>query len=230
MKKNVCWVFIKIVKKMFPTIWHYMLWYGFFSGFLSCLMGLLYAKQDMFFVQLHRLADYMQFFYWILPLIGCIPPIIYMRVKANCGELADPETLASDSVPLLPTSAPPPSPENGTNVAPLARQSADDTVSTAPVTPSAPKRETEGCHEPPDPHELFIEKEAAEYIGKSVTFLRRDRSDKMRRGVRRGPRYLRDGRRVYYSRSDLKAWLRERHQVPQGRFAGESVFPLFGDY
>ncbi|PIQ44096.1 MAG: DNA-binding protein [Gammaproteobacteria bacterium CG11_big_fil_rev_8_21_14_0_20_46_22] len=56
------------------------------------------------------------------------------------------------------------------------------------------------------------EKAAAQYIGMSVSYLRKDRMDGLVGQRTPGPRYAKLGKRVIYLRDDLDAWL-EQHLV-----------------
>ena len=58
------------------------------------------------------------------------------------------------------------------------------------------------------------EKAAAEYIGMSVSYLRKDRMDGKVADRTIGPRWAKVGKRVVYLREDLDAWL-EQHLVPR---------------
>lgn len=58
----------------------------------------------------------------------------------------------------------------------------------------------------------FNEKEAAQYIGMSVSYLRKDRMDGAVGNRTLGPRWAKPGKRVIYLRDDLDAWL-EQHLV-----------------
>ena len=58
----------------------------------------------------------------------------------------------------------------------------------------------------------FSEKEAAQYIGMSLSYLRKDRMDGILPGRLPGPRWAKLGKRVLYLRDDLDVWL-ERHLV-----------------
>ncbi|MDP1574367.1 MAG: helix-turn-helix domain-containing protein [Coxiellaceae bacterium] len=51
------------------------------------------------------------------------------------------------------------------------------------------------------------EKEAAQYVGMSVSFLQKDRMNGILPGRTHGPRYAKLGKRVVYLRDDLDAWL-----------------------
>ena len=53
----------------------------------------------------------------------------------------------------------------------------------------------------------FREREAAEYLGMSTSFLRKDRMHGKRDGYTPGPRWIRIGRSVRYLKEDLDAWL-----------------------
>lgn len=63
------------------------------------------------------------------------------------------------------------------------------------------------------PSNLVTEKDAAQYIGMSVAFLRKSRMEGRRKNRTPGPPYLRLGRKsIRYSLRDLDAWLLE-HRV-----------------
>lgn len=62
----------------------------------------------------------------------------------------------------------------------------------------------------------FTEKEAAIYIGMSVSFLRQSRSNGDRVNRTPGPRYVRIGRAVRYLKDDLDSWLQELYCSPMG--------------
>lgn len=53
----------------------------------------------------------------------------------------------------------------------------------------------------------FNEKQAAMYIGMSVSFLRKDRMHGVIRSRTPGPRWGKVGKRVVYLRDDLDSWL-----------------------
>jgi len=59
---------------------------------------------------------------------------------------------------------------------------------------------------------IFNEKEAANYIGVSVSYLQHDRCDGFVDGRTPGPDYLKIGKRVRYRKDDLDRWL-ESHKV-----------------
>ena len=58
------------------------------------------------------------------------------------------------------------------------------------------------------------EKQAALYIGMSVSYLKKDRMDGAATDRTLGPRWAKLGKRVVYLKSDLDAWLRQ-HLVPR---------------
>jgi len=60
--------------------------------------------------------------------------------------------------------------------------------------------------------QTLTEKETAEYIGMSCSFLRKDRVDGLRKNRTPGPVYIKIGRSVRYLKSDLDGWLNE-HKV-----------------
>ncbi|MCP3680579.1 MAG: helix-turn-helix domain-containing protein [Gammaproteobacteria bacterium] len=60
----------------------------------------------------------------------------------------------------------------------------------------------------------FHERDAARYIGMSVSFLRKDRMEGFIPGRTPGPRWAKIGKRVIYLREDLDAWL-DTHIVPK---------------
>lgn len=53
----------------------------------------------------------------------------------------------------------------------------------------------------------LTEKEAAHYIGMSLSFLRRDRMDGVTGNRTRGPKYLKIGKSVRYLKEELDRWL-----------------------
>lgn len=53
---------------------------------------------------------------------------------------------------------------------------------------------------------VLTEKEAAEYIGMSRSFLRQDRMNGFRVGRTKGPEYIKIGRAVRYHKNDLDTW------------------------
>lgn len=53
----------------------------------------------------------------------------------------------------------------------------------------------------------FTEKEAAEYIGMSRSFLRQDRMNGYRDNRTPGPNFLKLGRTIRYRKEDLDNWL-----------------------
>jgi hypothetical protein len=55
--------------------------------------------------------------------------------------------------------------------------------------------------------QLLDEKAAAAWLGVSVTFLRRGRSEGKTGGRTQAPPFVRVGGRVYYRPSDLQAWV-----------------------
>lgn len=61
------------------------------------------------------------------------------------------------------------------------------------------------------------EREAAQYIGMSMSFLRQSRMDGLRENRTPGPPFIKIGRAVRYLRGDLDAWLeRYRHEPCPG--------------
>jgi predicted DNA-binding transcriptional regulator AlpA len=54
---------------------------------------------------------------------------------------------------------------------------------------------------------IFTEKETAEYIGMSRSFLRQDRMNGARENRTPGPKFLKIGRSVRYMKEDLDVWL-----------------------
>ena len=54
---------------------------------------------------------------------------------------------------------------------------------------------------------IMSEKEAAEYIGMSTSYLQKDRMNGILPNRVPGPRYAKVGRRIMYLRDDLDAWL-----------------------
>lgn len=55
----------------------------------------------------------------------------------------------------------------------------------------------------------YTEKEAAEYIGMSRSFLRQDRMNGIRKNRTPGPSYVRIGRTIRYLREELDKWLNQ---------------------
>lgn len=55
----------------------------------------------------------------------------------------------------------------------------------------------------------LTEKEAAEYIGMSRSFLRQDRMNGYRENRTPGPNFLKVGRSIRYLKNDLDSWLNE---------------------
>lgn len=53
------------------------------------------------------------------------------------------------------------------------------------------------------------DREAAAYLGMSVSFLRQDRLNGHREGQTPGPRWIKIGRSVRYLREDLDEWLEQ---------------------
>jgi excisionase family DNA binding protein len=53
----------------------------------------------------------------------------------------------------------------------------------------------------------LTEKEAAQYIGMSRSFLRKDRMDGIRDNRTPGPQFLKLGRSIRYLKEDLDSWL-----------------------
>lgn len=55
---------------------------------------------------------------------------------------------------------------------------------------------------------LFTEREAAQYINMSMSFLAKDRMNGYRHGVKQGPEFVRSGKRsIRYRKEDLDAWI-----------------------
>jgi predicted DNA-binding transcriptional regulator AlpA len=62
------------------------------------------------------------------------------------------------------------------------------------------------------------DRDAARYIGMSVSFLKQSRMNGDRENHTPGPPYVKIGRSVRYLRDDLDRWLEQyRREVPQGR-------------
>lgn len=57
---------------------------------------------------------------------------------------------------------------------------------------------------------ILTEREAAEYIGMSCSFLRQDRVNGHRIGRTPGPNFLKLGRSIRYHKTDLDLWLQEQ--------------------
>lgn len=60
---------------------------------------------------------------------------------------------------------------------------------------------------------VLSEKEAAEYVGMSRSFLRQDRMNGFRECRTEGPPYIKIGRSIRYLKADLDAWLMKHRQV-----------------
>jgi hypothetical protein len=60
------------------------------------------------------------------------------------------------------------------------------------------------------------EKEAAEYLGVSVSFLRQTRSARKRSSMIEGPPWIQYGRAIRYDLDDLSRW-RDSHRVTPDR-------------
>ena len=60
-------------------------------------------------------------------------------------------------------------------------------------------------------HRLLTDPDAAKYIGMSVAFLRRSRSEGRRANHTPGPPFIKIGRAIRYTVADLDAWL-EKHR------------------
>ena len=58
----------------------------------------------------------------------------------------------------------------------------------------------------------LTEREAAQYIAMSCSFLRQDRMNGKREGRTPGPAFLKIGRAVRYLKEDLDAWLEQFRQ------------------
>lgn len=58
----------------------------------------------------------------------------------------------------------------------------------------------------------LTEKEAAEYIGMSRSFLRQDRMNGYRESRTRGPDFMKFGRAIRYRKEDLDTWLTQ-HRI-----------------
>lgn len=59
----------------------------------------------------------------------------------------------------------------------------------------------------PERKEVLTEKEAAQYITMSQSFLRQDRMNGYREGRTKGPHFMKLGRAIRYRIEDLDAWL-----------------------
>ncbi|MCX7109410.1 MAG: DNA-binding protein [Proteobacteria bacterium] len=64
----------------------------------------------------------------------------------------------------------------------------------------------------------FSDKEAADYIGMSESYLRISRMDGDRANRTPGPNFIKIGKAVRYLKEDLDAWL-ESHRVTKGKTA-----------
>jgi len=70
---------------------------------------------------------------------------------------------------------------------------------------------------------LLTEKEAAEYIGVSVSFLRKSRCSGTLPGHTVAPRFVKSARMVRYDLEDLNNWIdKNKHDVP--RLDGDDWF------
>lgn len=61
----------------------------------------------------------------------------------------------------------------------------------------------------PFPQHALNERQAAQYIGMSVSFLQKDRMNGALTGRTQGPRWIKVGKRVIYLKPVLDAWLQE---------------------
>lgn len=59
---------------------------------------------------------------------------------------------------------------------------------------------------------ILKEKDAAEYIGMSRSFLRQDRMNGFRENRTPGPKFLKIGRSIRYLKEDLDEWLNQ-HRI-----------------
>ncbi len=59
------------------------------------------------------------------------------------------------------------------------------------------------------------EREAAQYLNVSQSFLRQDRMNGVRENRTPGPPFVRIGRKILYLREDLDGWL-DKHRVERG--------------
>lgn len=67
---------------------------------------------------------------------------------------------------------------------------------------------------PDDDSRMLSEREAARYIGMSMSFLAKDRSNGYRYGITQGPEFVRSGRRtIRYRIEDLDAWIMKNRVV-----------------
>jgi predicted DNA-binding transcriptional regulator AlpA len=66
------------------------------------------------------------------------------------------------------------------------------------------------------------DREAAIYLGMSVSFLRQDRLNGYREGRTPGPRWVKIGRSVRYLREDLDDWLEQLKQKAAKASAGNT--------
>lgn len=67
---------------------------------------------------------------------------------------------------------------------------------------------------PDDDTRMLSEREAARYIGMSMSFLAKDRSNGYRYGITQGPEFVRSGRRtIRYRITDLDAWIMKNRVV-----------------
>jgi hypothetical protein len=58
----------------------------------------------------------------------------------------------------------------------------------------------------------YTEKEASDYLGLSLAFLRKDRVNGVRDGYLLGPNYIKFGKNVRYLKEDIEAWI-EKNRV-----------------
>ncbi len=63
---------------------------------------------------------------------------------------------------------------------------------------------------------VLNEKEAAKFIGMSVSFLQKDRMNGPLGNRTRGPKWVKKGRRVAYPVAYLKEWVHENEAVKDG--------------
>ncbi len=62
---------------------------------------------------------------------------------------------------------------------------------------------------------VMNEKNAARYVGMSISFLRKARCEGTLAGRTPGPTYIKLGRAVRYSRTDLDAWIAEHRRADE---------------
>jgi hypothetical protein len=93
----------------------------------------------------------------------------------------------------------------------MAQQTTADNLS---ATNSLPTNTTENTALQDDESRMLSERDAARYIGMSMSFLAKDRSNGYRYGITHGPEFVRSGRRtIRYRIEDLDAWIMKNRVV-----------------